>query len=352
MTDGSFWLFLIFVFFLLMAATVGLALYFRRFNEDMKYICREMDNSDSDDEYRYWRRELCCHYLTLIPFVGEKNTIFVYNFLHRGDHSQKEERADSVLHLLMPSVLGLSACVICMIGMTWAWFTANAKTSSSEIKTASYSVTVMSVSYEGNDVPSVGGVYTLYAGTQYNVTLKAEGTAANGYCLIKSGDNEYYSPQIPVSDQQSFTFTPEQDGAYSFTGVWGILPNTADSNKILSIYNDIEEANEDAPRTAAFDDGYYTVQSGDTLTVIAEMYGTTSEILAQYNNIDDPDSISEGQLIEIPPQDWSPADETQTEQTEVTEQTEQTEQTQQTDENAKAVPEELPLLHNMVSCCL
>lgn len=44
----------------------------------------------------------------------------------------------------------------------------------------------------------------------------------------------------------------------------------------------------------------YTVRSGDTLSAIAKKYNTTYQILAQYNNIDNPDIILVNQKIKIP----------------------------------------------------
>jgi LysM repeat protein len=42
---------------------------------------------------------------------------------------------------------------------------------------------------------------------------------------------------------------------------------------------------------------YYVVRSGDTLSEIAERYGTTVEQLARWNNIPDVDLIRAGQKL-------------------------------------------------------
>lgn len=44
----------------------------------------------------------------------------------------------------------------------------------------------------------------------------------------------------------------------------------------------------------------YVVQKGDTLSKIAEKYGTTYQVLAAYNGISNPNRISTGQKIKIP----------------------------------------------------
>lgn len=59
---------------------------------------------------------------------------------------------------------------------------------------------------------------------------------------------------------------------------------------------------ENKPTTSQNANGYttYTVKSGDTLSGIAEKYGTTYQTLANYNGISNPHMIYEGQVIKIP----------------------------------------------------
>ena len=47
----------------------------------------------------------------------------------------------------------------------------------------------------------------------------------------------------------------------------------------------------------------YTVQAGDHLAAIAEMFGTTAQVLAALNGIDDPDLIFVGQVLQLPTPD-------------------------------------------------
>ena len=54
------------------------------------------------------------------------------------------------------------------------------------------------------------------------------------------------------------------------------------------------------PQTPAGDEIVYTVVKGDTLSGIAAKYGTTYQILAEYNGIANPNVINVGQKIRIP----------------------------------------------------
>lgn len=45
---------------------------------------------------------------------------------------------------------------------------------------------------------------------------------------------------------------------------------------------------------------FYTIQSGDSLRIIAETFGVTIQAIVDLNNIENPDNIQAGQTIEIP----------------------------------------------------
>ena len=61
----------------------------------------------------------------------------------------------------------------------------------------------------------------------------------------------------------------------------------------------------------AFADSVYTVKAGDVLWKIAEQYGTTWQILAEYNKLENPHLIFPGQKIAIPDGSAAPAPEQQ-----------------------------------------
>lgn len=136
-----------------------------------------------------------------------------------------EER--SILRMLCPSLLGIMVCLICLAGMSWAWFTAGVQ-SQSTITAKSYTlnetVKVKTDGTSGNsaDAANTGtlkkesdGTYTLAANTQYVVTLNPSAAPKNGgYCILKmtyAGDDganveEKYCTVALTSDNE-FNFT-------------------------------------------------------------------------------------------------------------------------------------------------
>lgn len=50
----------------------------------------------------------------------------------------------------------------------------------------------------------------------------------------------------------------------------------------------------------------YVVQAGDTLTKIAARFGTTVAAIVALNQLENPDRLSEGQVLKIPPPTTAP----------------------------------------------
>ncbi len=78
------------IFILLFFITLRLVRFFIGFNGETRYITGELKRACEEREYHYWRKELRCHYLCLIPFVNEKNVRRLYSALfHKSEHRKK-----------------------------------------------------------------------------------------------------------------------------------------------------------------------------------------------------------------------------------------------------------------------
>lgn len=304
-----------------------LAAFWRGFAEKTRYLCYEMDRADSYKEYRRWRGELRCHYLCLIPFVNRRNVMRLYNRIYHRADKVKKERKDSLVPLLLPSVLGIFICTVCVCGMTWAWYTASVETPTQKLTSACYEVTVKSVTESaGTEIlPIENGSYPLAEGTTYTVILTASGTVkeCGGYCLIQNDAGEKtYTQTFKPEESITVQFQPTVSGNYTFTGVWGSppvdaktvitgVPATADRMEerdpdnvpILDGAQSFDATKSEESALEAVDDTYI-VQPGDTLSGIAKKYNTTSAKLAAYNHMDNPDLIKGGQILKIPPQGY------------------------------------------------
>ena len=139
--SAVFFLFFAAVFILFFFAVAGAALFFRRFNENTKYIESNIRLARDKGEYSYWVRELQCHYLCLIPFVGRRNVSRVYRFIFRKpNRDNNKEYCRGIYRILAPSIVGIGICTVCLCGASWAWFNASVGSTMQTIKTDRKSV--------------------------------------------------------------------------------------------------------------------------------------------------------------------------------------------------------------------
>lgn len=141
------------------------------------------------------------------------------------EHPQEEKPA-SLTALLMPSLLGVAICLVCLCSLTWAWFTATQNSGVQPIQSATATVTA-SLNNTALGELKVGEPCNLNGtGT---LTLHMAGDAQYAYVVIKVGDTEYHTDYLTAD---GYTITVNESGA-ALTLCWGkqdSLPGTAVEN--------------------------------------------------------------------------------------------------------------------------
>lgn len=234
--SGALILLIVLIVSAFLLIVLKLAQFVNHFSREKQYLLTEMHRAADYNEYRYWRRELRCLYLCLIPFVTERNVMKEYPvFFHRAKHATKEKRSDGLMHILAPSMLAICICAICLCGASWAWFTASTSTGTTQIQSSSYKLLYqVGEDATATELAETGNTYTLTSDTTV-ITLKAIGTAgATGYCSIKIGDETYYTEQISVNDTSEFTFTVNAAAGtkITLTPKWGSCAVRDNANSI------------------------------------------------------------------------------------------------------------------------
>lgn len=214
---------------------VKIAEFFTEFKSQTRYLLCKLRRACDDGEYRYWLRELRCHYLCLIPFVTECNVRWVYSFMfYKPKHNKKENRSDGILHILAQSVICIAVCAVCLCGTSWAWFSASASIETIFIQSPSYVLYKIDSNNAETELTDAGNTYTLTSDA-FVITLKAIGTTgATGYCSVMIGDKTYYTDQIIVSEEKIFTFSIEAPAGTEIMLIpkWGICAERDDANTI------------------------------------------------------------------------------------------------------------------------
>lgn len=141
------------------------------------------------------------------------------------EHPQEKKPA-SLTALLMPSLLGVAICLVCLCSLTWAWFTATQNSGVQPIQSAAATVTA-SLNDTALGELKVGKPCSLNGtGT---LTLHMAGDAQYAYVVIKVGDREYHTGYLTGD---GYTITVNENGA-ALTLCWGkqdSLPGTAVEN--------------------------------------------------------------------------------------------------------------------------
>ena len=231
------------------------------------------------------------------------------------------------LRIMLSSVFGILLCGICLAGLTWAWFTSSISSTANTITAADFSV---GVEFKQNELviePAIENEsYKLNSGT-YKVTITADGSATTGYCKVEYGEKTYYT--VPLftnseSDTVEFTVYASGNSELKITPQWGtcavepkaenphignpakpekhIVSSIGTPPKSMTTAEASEQSEEGETANAVIDtEQSYTVQQGDTLSEIANRYGTTAAVLSAYNNIENAAEIQAGATLKIPP---------------------------------------------------
>ncbi len=125
----------------------------------------------------------------------------------------------NIYRMLLPCLLGIFFCAVCLVGSSFAWFSANQTAPAEPIQSASYKVDVSIVGPEATAPLFDGQSYTLAPGS-YTVTLTAGGTATNGYCVVTLGGEELYTQQF-AQESIAFTVNVNANTTMKILSCWG-----------------------------------------------------------------------------------------------------------------------------------
>lgn len=152
---------------------------------------------------------------------------------------------DRLMVLLAPSIVCILLCLICLCGVSLAWFTTTNTNAVSVVRTADYGVEITVKNGEAAVLPSAEG-YVLDKGVEYTIELKATGGASTGFCKIDyvlTGDTtgtvkEVYTAQIAKGATLSFKMKLASGGVVTFFPQWGTC---SASNRVGGNVNLVDE---------------------------------------------------------------------------------------------------------------
>lgn len=214
---------------------------------------------------------------------------------YRPKRIETKEQSDGLLHLLALSAVGLCACLICLCGVSWAWFTATASSGTAVIQAATYTVDVSADENDKVEITPESGTTTVTfaAAGEYTVTLTPSGTASTGYCKISYAGASYYTEQLP-SGSLHFTVNADADSKLTVTPQWGSYSGTPNLSSDGTIGNATgtagNTADMSAEQTTASAAPSYSPEESAASTPDASADPTTAQ----------PESVSGGEQAPAP----------------------------------------------------
>lgn len=152
-------------------------------------------------------------------------------YLHVPEEGKIKEKV-----FIMRVVVAIVCIVFCLSAMgfsAYAFFSSSITSGSNTIMAATYGVEVVIASSGGTALTAKADSPLLYgdvaAGT-YAVSLKASGTAKNGYCKIEIVGSEktvtLFTQQLPPEAGMSFTLVTNGKASITITPQWGTYSNS------------------------------------------------------------------------------------------------------------------------------
>ena len=225
---------------------------------------------------------------------------------YRPKRIETKEQSDGLLHLLALSAVGLCACLICLCGTTWAWFTATASSGTAVIQSSSYKLAYQVDGAAPTDFTEKAEI-PVPEGGQCSITLSATGTAgAAGYCSVRVGDETSYHYTKPIlvgDDASAFTFTvyAAKGTKIILTPKWGSYsgdPNLSSGDTIGNTTGNTQQENPVAAATTA-EPAEPTTASAAPSYSLEESAASTPDASADPTTAQ-PESVSGGEQAPAP----------------------------------------------------
>lgn len=136
----------------------------------------------------------------------------------KNEYTKQSQKAAEVniMRLMLPSILGMLLCAVCLAGTTWAWFTATSSINNDlSIKAAEFKVDVSFDIDEG--VAKNGSTYQITSNKEYTVKIESTGTTS-GYCIVAVDGTRYYT-SMNKNDAKTFIVCSSR-GELTVTTTW------------------------------------------------------------------------------------------------------------------------------------
>ncbi len=244
---------------------------------------------------------------------------------------QGKIREKVMLTRITLTALIMILCLAAMGVTAYAYFSCNVTSGFNVIRAANFDAEVSVWRQNGEEVTLThenGNTHIATLSTDtytINISMSSNSTATTGFCIVTVDGVKYHTQQLSKNEttpnSQSFSFTLEASSSVDLRILehWGTSssycdperhPNYIQNGNILTLplgSGVSEDPSADTetmkPSGNEAEEILYRVVANDTLSGIAERYGTSVEKLKAYNHLSS-NTIWVDQELKIPPSQW------------------------------------------------
>ncbi len=195
----------------------------------------------------------------------------------------KHNTSNITYKYLMLSLFSVVICASLLCLTSYAWFTSTTVTSVSSVKAATYNLSYEIINDDETST-SISEPYRIESNSVKFKLTASETSASTGYCVIKVGDDTYYTDQIAAGSSLSFTVTGANGLEITFISYWG-TNDIAETDKIIDGSTRSITSSDSSNEPAAASDFEFDIDA-DTNTETE----TTDEVTPTDNNADSDDT--------------------------------------------------------------
>lgn len=140
------------------------------------------------------------------------------------------------LRLIVTSIIGILACIVCLCSTTWAWFSDSAPSNNNAIKAADACLATLTlVDDNGQELVDLENGVELNKDVVYTLTLSLPKDSASGYCVITTELDTFNTEYVLRHDQDdpvtlTFTVVALNTQTVKFSVHWGVYSGQIDLN--------------------------------------------------------------------------------------------------------------------------
>ncbi len=154
---------------------------------------------------------------------------------YKPKHGEQTALAKSVNRIIVPSLIAVCVCALCLCGITFAWFSASNSAETKTIQSSSYVISCQpSSAQDATELNFTSNAFSMASDAETFTLTATGGEGTTGYCSIRIANKTYYTEQIVTGASFEFTVKAPINTEVLLTPSWGTCEERTDENKVVN----------------------------------------------------------------------------------------------------------------------